>query len=78
MKPINNELLKLVVDNCTKNKSGYNGFKILLQVNEILTWAANNNYQIIHGNRWVKGFSSFTISSEELFNEWLKEKNNEN
>lgn len=56
----------------------YAEVNILSEVYNMLTWASKNDYEPIHDGRWVKRFMSFTISSEELFNKWLKEKNNEN
>lgn len=44
---------------------------------EMLTRASKNNYEPIHDGRWCKNISN-TLSSEELYNNWLKEKNNEN
>jgi len=58
-----------------KKGAEYAELKILTQVYEMLTWASKNNYEPIHDGRWVKKYMSFTISSEDLFNKWLKEKN---
>ena len=58
-----------------KQGAEYAEIKILTQVYDMLTWASKNNYEPIHDGRWVKRFMSFTISSEELFNKWLKERN---
>ena len=41
---------------------------------EMLTWVSKNNYEPIHDGRWCKKYISTTISPEELFNKWLKEK----
>jgi len=94
MKLISNDLLEIATNNAVvddrfndemyakmegfKLGAEYAEYKILPQIFEMLTWASKNNYEPIHDGRWVKRFMSFTISSEELFNKWLKEKDNEN
>lgn len=44
---------------------------------EMLTWASKNNYEPIHDGRWCKEYMSVTISSEELLNKWLENKEKE-
>jgi hypothetical protein len=42
---------------------------------EFADWINKNDYSKIHGDRWVKMYMSRTESSKELFEQFVKERN---
>lgn len=42
---------------------------------EFADWILKNDYSKIHGDRWVKLYMSRTESSKELFQQFIKERN---